>query len=399
MTDAHALASAPPSDLVGDRIAQTGTIALFAMAAALQFSIAIAQSLLTIAVVCWATVVLIRHERVDVPRFFWPLLAYAGLTLVSAVFSAQPRVSLVDTKQLVLFVIVPLTYRFARGSRSATLVTVVVTVAAASAALGIVQYGILQYDQLGMRVRGTLGHWMTYSGLLMLVICAALARVLFGKRDRLWAALVMPALVVAVTLTFTRSAVVGVCAAAALLLCLRDFRLLAVLPIVGALLFAFEPAPVTKRFISTFDLTDPNTRDRLAMLREGVHMVRDHPLVGVGPNMVEVLYPEYRDPEAVQPINPHLHNVPMQIAAERGLPAVAVWLWFFVVLVVDLVRRFRQDRDRMLAAAALAAAAAMLTAGLFEYNFGDSEFLMLFLVLITLPFAAVAPAVSLRSTD
>ena len=32
--------------------------------------------------------------------------------------------------------------------------------------------------------------------------------------------------------------------------------------------------------------------------------------------------------------------------------------------------------------------AGMLAAGLFEYNFGDSEFLMLFLVLITLPFAA-----------
>jgi hypothetical protein len=31
---------------------------------------------------------------------------------------------------------------------------------------------------------------------------------------------------------------------------------------------------------------------------------------------------------------------------------------------------------------------AMLTAGLFEYNFGDSEFQMLFLFLITLPFAA-----------
>ena len=30
----------------------------------------------------------------------------------------------------------------------------------------------------------------------------------------------------------------------------------------------------------------------------------------------------------------------------------------------------------------------MVTAGLFEYNFGDSEFLMLFLFLITLPFAA-----------
>ena len=30
----------------------------------------------------------------------------------------------------------------------------------------------------------------------------------------------------------------------------------------------------------------------------------------------------------------------------------------------------------------------MLTAGMFEYNFGDSEFLMLFRVLVTLPYAA-----------
>ena len=32
----------------------------------------------------------------------------------------------------------------------------------------------------------------------------------------------------------------------------------------------------------------------------------------------------------------------------------------------------------------------MLFAGLFEYNFGDSEFLMLFLGLISLPHAAAA---------
>jgi hypothetical protein len=33
----------------------------------------------------------------------------------------------------------------------------------------------------------------------------------------------------------------------------------------------------------------------------------------------------------------------------------------------------------------------MLSAGFFEYNFGDSEFLMLFLVIVTLPFAASRP--------
>ena len=44
--------------------------------------------------------------------------------------------------------------------------------------------------------------------------------------------------------------------------------------------------------------------------------------------MVIKVYPYYRDPNAVQQLNSHLHNVPLQIAAERGLPALAVWLWF-----------------------------------------------------------------------
>jgi putative inorganic carbon (HCO3(-)) transporter len=107
--------------------------------------------------------------------------------------------------------------------------------------------------------------------------------------------------------------------------------------------------------------------------------------------MVETLYAEYRDPDAVEKVNPHLHNVPVQIAAERGLPALATWLWFVAIVMLDLWRAFRADRARVLAAAALAAMAAMLGAGMFEYNFGDSEFLMMLLLVITLPFAAARP--------
>jgi O-antigen ligase len=198
----------------------------------------------------------------------------------------------------------------------------------------------------------------------------------------------MPALMIAIVLTSTRSAWVGACAAAAVLLTLKDFRLLAVLPVLAAVLFAFAPPIVMQRVVSIFDRKDPTKLDRLAMLREGQHMVRSHPLVGVGPNMVKELYSQYREPDAVQKVNPHLHNVPVQIAAERGLPALAIWLWFIVVLTTDLVRRFRTDPHRVLPAAALAAVVAMLAAGFFEYNFGDSEFLMLFLLVVTLPFAA-----------
>jgi O-antigen ligase len=391
MSNVNALSATPTAFSSSDRIEQAGFLAVVGVAAALQFSIAIAQSLLAIAIVCWIALVVVRHERIEVPRFFWALLVYAGLTMLSASFSPHPRVSLADTKQLVLFLIVPLTYRLAMGRRGAQILTVIVSLGAASAAFGIIQYNILHYDQLDQRVRGTLGHYMTYSGLLMLVIGAALARVLFGKRERIWFALVMPALAVAVAVSFTRSAAVGICAAAALLFSLKDFRLMAVFPIVAALGLALAPGGVTARYLSTFNLKDPTIRDRMAMLREGVHMTRSHPWLGVGPNMVETLYAEYRDPDAVEKVNPHLHNVPVQIAAERGLPALAVWLGFVGLVMFDLWRLFRADRARVLAAAALAAMAAMLGAGMFEYNFGDSEFLMLLLILITLPFAAARP--------
>jgi O-antigen ligase len=363
-------------------------VALFGVAGAVLFSIAGAQILLTLAIACWVALLITRHERPAAPSFFWPLVFYAAWTLVSMAFSPDPRVSLSECKQLVLFLMVPVIYRFAVGHRATTMITVIISFAAASAVVGIFQYAILHYDNLGQRPQGMLGHYMTYSGQLMLVLGAALARILFGRRERLWAAAVIPALAVAIALTLTRSAWVGVCAAAALLLSLKDFRLLAILPIVAALFFASAPATLTKRFVSMFDATDPSNRDRLAMLREGAHMVRTHPLVGVGPNMVQPLYEEYRDPEAVHKVNPHLHNVPVQIAAERGLPALAMWVWFVVALVVSLARRVGDTDLRFLAASALAAVTAMLAAGLFEHNFGDSEFLMLFLILVTLPFAA-----------
>jgi O-antigen ligase len=389
MTNAHALSSSPSDATATDWLEQLGLLSVFGVAATVQFSIAIAQSLLAIAVLCWLTLVISRRERIEVPRFFWVLVAYGALTLVSAAFSPEPVKSFVDCKQLVLYLLVPLTYRFLSGDRGPTLITLAVSVGAASAAIGIFQYAVLHYD-LQFRPRGTLGHYMTFSGLLMLVIGCALARIIFGKRDRLWALLVLPALAFAVALTFTRSAAVGACAAAALLLTLKDFRLLAILPVVGALLFAAAPAQVAKRF-STFSMTDLSVRDRGAMAREGLHMIEARPLTGVGPNMVEELYAQYRDPGAVNEINPHLHNVPLQIAAERGLPALAVWLAFIGLLTTDLTRRFFADKNRVLAAAALAAVVSMLGAGMFEYNFGDSEFLMFFLILVTLPFAAGRP--------
>jgi O-antigen ligase len=371
-----------------DRVEQVGLFALIGMVAAAQLSIAIAEILLSVAILCWFITHLSRRERLEAPAFFWPLIGYAMLTLLSAGFSQNPVISVTDCKQITLFFLIPVVYDFARRARARNFLTVVITIGAVSALVGIVQFAVLNYDILGRRPQGTLSHWMTYSGTLMLVICTTVARLLYDNRDRGWAAVVMPALVVSLVLTSTRSAWVGVTAGVGVLFLLRDFRLMALLPIAAAVFIALSPAQFTDRMYSIFDLNDPTSRDRVAMLEAGVAIVKDHPLTGVGPDMIVHVYPDYRVANAVQESNIHLHNVPMQIAAERGLPALVLWLWFIGSALVGLRPLLDRARQRVLASTAVAATIAMLTAGLFEYNFGDSEFLMLYLILLTLPFAA-----------
>ena len=374
-------------------------ISLLGFVAALQISIAASGILLTITLGLWIGLLVAEHERPSAPPFFGALVVYVAMTMVSVAFSLDRGISIVDSKEVLLFLVVPLVYRLARGTQARTLATIAITVGAASAVFGVVQFGILEYDNLGQRVRGTMGHYMTYSGLLVLVIALAGGRLLFDTRDRIWSALVMPALLVALALTWTRGAWVGACAVLGLLFVMKDLRLMAVLPVLAALFLAFAPPQLTDRMYSAFDLQDPTNRDRVAMARAGFRMISDRPLTGVGPDVVKEVYPEYRDASAVEDTNPHLHNVPLHIAAERGLPALAVWLGFLALLVRDLISRLKTPATAALAAAGLAAVAGMLTAGMFEYNFGDSEFLMLFLVMITLPFAAAASTHTAESTS
>jgi O-antigen ligase len=89
----------------------------------------------------------------------------------------------------------------------------------------------------------------------------------------------------------------------------------------------------------------------------------------------------------------------LQIAAERGLPGLLLWLWFMGRLAWDAFRVYRRSKgsgaregvpatDALMAStAALGAWAALMVAGLFEYNFGISVVMILFLFIIGAPYA------------
>lgn len=353
------------------------------------FNLLVAQVLFGVAALMWLRLVLTDQQPQVWPGFTWPLAGYLVWSGLSAAFSVQPIVSLIDLKQLVLFLIVPMAMRLLRGERAATTINVVIAVGAVASLLAVVQSSIFGFNNLDNRPMGSLSHYMTYSGIIMLVLGAAVARLLFYPEQRIWPGVAIPALVAALAMTLTRNAYIGATAAVVVLLAVRNVKLLLVIPIAAVLFLVAGPQYVRDRVLSIPDIQqDASNRDRIHMLQMGVDIVGDYPVFGVGPEMIGRVYAQYLRPNPVHTYNPHLHNVPMQIAAERGLPALGFWLAFVGMAAWHLLRQLREGPARSVAGAGLAAVVAMFAAGLFEYNFGDSEFLMLFLCLVTLPFAA-----------
>ena len=372
------------------------SILLTAAAAALcsLISISALQALWAIAALFWFDLLAEKKRRFEAPGFFWPLLVYVGWSLLAAAASTNPAVSLTASRKMLIFLIVPVIPAAFPSLRSLKFPIWAIFGSGLAASIYALAYFYFKARTAvePVRIRGFMGHYMTQAGLLGLFLAFAVGLAVFGRgKPRLiWAAVVVPA-GAALMMTLTRNAWLGVGAAIVLILALWKPKALVLAPIFAGLLYLAGPAAVKSRLRSVFDGRDPSNVARLEYARAGLKIISERPLFGTGPNTVHVVFqdPKYGLGDYARR-NVHLHNNFLQIAAERGLPALAAWLAFLGWAFLSLLRRFKTAamEIRPLAAAGLAAVAALVTAGFFEYNFGDSEVAMFFLLIITLPFAA-----------
>ncbi|HJS74301.1 MAG TPA: O-antigen ligase family protein [Vicinamibacteria bacterium] len=358
--------------------------------ALVQISIAASQIVLAGLVVVW--LYLVSRDTVS-PRslpYDVPFAAYGVLTIASAWFSFDPWASFPATKELLLLVVPYLLMSTVRKRETLeSLSLLLVGVADLGALLGLWQFRFGDLSDINHRIHGFVGHYMTYAGLLMGTGLLALAGFLFSpprSRHR-WFYLASFLLIgVALVLSLTRSAWIGTVVAGLLLLSLKNVRLLLLVPLLAVAAAIALSGDVERRVLS-FVRPDTSGWDRVYMLEAGSRIVENHPLLGVGPDMVSEVYPIYVDADAPRHDNPHLHNNFMQVAAERGIPALLAFLSFLGLSFAIAIRELRRARaaERFLAAGALAVLLAGVVAGLFEYNFGDSEFQMLFLFAVSIP--------------
>lgn len=235
-------------------------------------------------------------------------------------------------------------------------------------------------------------NYFTYAEVVQLVASLLLGIWLMRERrwDR-WGFLSLGGVILlggALLLTVTRAAWAGFALSAAAMVVVRLGR--RGLLVVAAFLLVLAPVAFQllerTRGISSIRVREPSTSYRLTVWREGLELLARQPrhwIVGVGMDSLKRRWREWGLFQGGRLPLGHFHSTPIQIAVERGLPALALFLWWFGLylrLQWRLLTSSLREKDPVVGGivlGTLGGTLGFLLSSLVHYNFGDSEVAMI----------------------
>jgi O-antigen ligase len=198
------------------------------------------------------------------------------------------------------------------------------------------------------------------------------------------AALCFGLAVAGLALSLSRGAFLGVVGALTLMAAWKPFRrvlLVAAVTFLTLAMVGLNPLqPVLKgggELVNRITAIryDDNTQPRVVLYRRTPRLIADHPFFGVGANNFGQHASSYGfvDIAAGVPAN-HAHNLPLTIAAERGLLGLAALVWLAVALVSNLRQgaRARSGLTRAMVVAVAGSLMVLLLEGLVDYGLGTN---------------------------
>jgi O-antigen ligase len=375
------------------------------------FSIAASQILLGLALAA----LLLSSAPLRLPPIKLPLVLFFAGTVISWLASGHIHDGTPQIRKFFVFAILLLVASlFRKLSEIHAIVLIWAGVATLSAIRSLFQFWQKYQTSeemhrsfyefyVGQRITGFMSHWMTFGGEEMIVLLLLLAFLFFstGRRWKVVGWLAAALLCVSLVLGFTRSIfLLGFPVGLLYLLWFWNKWLVAAAPVAALIAFFAAPAALKERVTSIFQphgQMDSNMH-RTITRRTGFEMIRAHPLLGLGPEVM-------KDPSQFERFVPadiprplpvgwygHLHNIYLQYAAERGIPTLLALLWMIGKVLWDFAGALRlrvvSSDARFVLHGAIAIILAILAEGLLEYNLGDSEVLMMFLAVIAFGYIA-----------
>jgi O-antigen ligase len=239
------------------------------------------------------------------------------------------------------------------------------------------------------RASGWTRHYETFVEVLQIIAQLALGLALAHLRNhgpnRYFRIAIIAAAVLTMGLVFTAMRTVIVAfAIGACVIAWRSLRGAYKVVFTFAVVFvlAFGAVVVSQtRARDALSLNDPSSSLRVHVARVGLSRIPLHPVFGHGMDAMKRHWNEWGFPGQHML---HLHSTPLQLAFDRGLPVLVLWLW----LMIALVRRIAADEKRAsdlsdtntygLLLGGLGALVGFLASSMVNYNYGDSEAVMLF---------------------
>jgi putative inorganic carbon (HCO3(-)) transporter len=381
----------------------------FVSAVSTLFSIAVSQLSMGLALLA----LFASRQRLQFPPLKLPLALFFGATVVALLLSPDPIGGLPQIRKFFVFsALLLVASTFESIAQVRALVLTWGGVATLSALRGLFQYADRRHIALtenantygfflDSRITGFASHWMTFGGVQMMVLLLLVSIVFFSnkRRDKVIAWCCLPIVWVCLVLGLTRSVfLLGVPVGLIFLVWSWRRWALAAIPIVALLIFMIAPFHVRDRVASVLQPhgdVDSNSR-RTVMRRTGWAMVKAHPWFGLGPEQIRPQFDRFVPADIARPLPRgwygHLHNIYLQYAAERGVPALVFLLWMIGRAAFDFLRALRRQpasgEHRFVLHGAIAVMIAVLAEGFFEHNLGDSEVLTLLLTVIACGYVA-----------
>jgi len=190
-------------------------------------------------------------------------------------------------------------------------------------------------------------------------------------------------LVIGIVLTAMRTVLLAF-VSGAFVIAWRSTRLAARVAVTFALFFllAFGAVVVWQtRAPTALLLGDDSSSLRSQVARVGLSRIMIHPVFGHGMDAMHEHWQEWGFPGNDML---HLHSTPLQLAFDRGLPMLAFWLWLMIAFWIYISRAEKNARNRSdtnsygILLGILGALTGFLISSFVNYNYGDSEAVMLF---------------------